>query len=408
MHLVSVLLLASAGCSNGAIDAASQAAMESAARDYRVGDKVVLGSPRLTAGIAGQGPLRSAEIQVWLADPTNHQPLEFVLPAGLRDAADLVVIPPDNPLTRAKIELGRQLFFDIRLSRFDDFSCAACHRPEQDYSAATVMPEVERNPLPAINRLFSQHQFWDGRANSLEDQPASPIKNPFEMNTSPEACTARVAAIEGYRLQFEAIFGEVSFENICRALACFQRVLVTGPSPWDYHRELRRYDGRDVKQLSAEELSAYEYLRAGAAADPMSAAALRGEELFFSDRTGCSWCHSGPNLTDESFHNLGAGMDQPEPDWGRYGITKRDRDRGAFKTPTLRNVANTPPYMHNGQFKTLDQVVRWLVKGGYPNEHLSAELRPLDLSLHEQRDLVEFLRSLTGPLPPVQSGRLPE
>jgi cytochrome c peroxidase len=372
------------------------------------GGEVVLGSPDLTAGIPGEGPLTVDEIQRWLANPHVHRPLEFTLPLGLSDAVELISIPPENQLTVAKIELGRQLFFDRRLSGQDTFACATCHIPEQDYTAYMVMPNIERNPPVSFNRLFSRSQFWDGRAESLEHQPTSPIKNPFEMDTTPEACVAKLKAIEGYRIQFEAIFGKLDFSAVSFALASFQRALVTGNSAWDYHRLVAEYESRDPATLSPEQKQSFSWLRRQAAADPMSEAAIRGDALFFGDRTRCSWCHTGPNLTDESFHNIGVGVSDSVPDWGRYKVTRRDEDRGAVKTPSLRNIARTPPYMHNGELETLEEVVDWFCQGGFAHEHLDDTIQPLDLTPSEKRDLVEFLKALTGPLPPVERKRLPE
>ena len=372
------------------------------------GGEVVLGSPVLTAGIFGEGPLTVEEIRRWLSNPHVHETLDFTLPIGLKDAVELIYIPPENPLTLAKIELGRQLFFDQRLSGRATFACATCHIPEQDYSAFMVMPDVERNPPVSFNRLFSSRQFWDGHAESLEHQPTSPIKNPFEMDTTPEACVATLKGIEGYRIQFEAIFGKLDFSSISFALATFQRVLVTGNSPWDYHRLLAEFESQDPEALSQEEQQMFSLVRQQAAANPMSAAAIRGEALFFGDRTQCSWRHVGPNLTDELFHNVGVGVATGIPDAGRYRVTHRDEDRGAFKTPTLRNIAQTPPYMHNGELETLEAVVDWFCQGGFAHEHLDEAIWPLDLTLIEKRDLVEFLKALTGPLPLVEQKRLPE
>jgi cytochrome c peroxidase len=357
-------------------------------------------------GIPGEGPLQLAQIKAWLADPQNHEPLEFVLPVGLRDEAAEIVIPEDNPLTRAKIELGRQLFFDKRLSD-GTFSCATCHQPEQFYSSYQVMPEVRRNASTAFNRILGREHFWDGRADSLESQPHSPVENPFEMNSSPEETTASVAAIDGYVLQFEAIFGAVSFTNICRALASFERVIVTGPAAWDYHR---LQEGRPPAPVgaAATELDERSQITPQTRGRAMSDAAVRGESLFFSDRAGCGNCHTGANLTDEQFHNLGVGTDAARPDEGRMKVTGDGQDRGAFKTPTLRNVAQTPPYMHNGQFSSLEQVIEFLDHGGGASENISPLIRPLGLSAGEKADLIEFLNSLTSELPPVETGRLPE
>lgn len=369
--------------------------------------KVVLGSPRLTAGIPGRAALTIPQIKAWLADPKNHEPLEFVLPLGLREAAGDVHIPPDNPLTRAKIELGRQLFFDRRLTVAESFSCSSCHISAQAYAAYQVMPEIGRNTLPAFNRILSREQFWDGRAKSLEDQPLSPIENRFEMRSSPEECTNCVAKIEGYRLQFESIFGEVSFPNICKALACFERALVSGPSAWDFDRELARWKDRNPSELSLPEREEYQEAADGAAAHPLSAAARRGRDLFFGERGGCGVCHSGSNLSDESYHFLGLPPLRDANDLGRFALTERENDRRAFKTPTLRNVALTPPYMHDGRFHLLAQVVAWFSQRERIELGTGDDATPLLLSEDEQRDLLEFLQSLNSPLPPVESGRLP-
>jgi cytochrome c peroxidase len=143
-------------------------------------------------------------------------------------------------------------------------------------------------------------------------------------------------------------------------------------------------------------------------AHPMSESAKRGRELFFGQKGGCTACHAGPNFTDEKYHNLGVGMDAEEPDLGRYEVTKEDKDRGAFKTPTVRNVALTAPYMHDGSQKTLEEVVEWYDKGGHPNDYLSKDVRKLNLTDEDKQDLVAFMKALTGELPKVQMGRLPQ
>jgi len=142
----------------------------------------------------------------------------------------------------------------------------------------------------------------------------------------------------------------------------------------------------------------------------MSDSAIRGMNLFFSDRTDCSVCHSGPNFTDEDFHNIGIGMDAPDrhEHLGRYEVTGRVEERGAFKTPTLRNVSKSPPYMHDGRFERLEQVIDHFIAGGFPNPQLSPLMKPLKLSEEEKRDLLSFLHALDSPLPAVEEGRLPE
>lgn len=370
--------------------------------------KIVLGSPSLTAGIPGAGPLTVREIEDWLDNERNHQPLDFVLPAGLHEAAAEIQLPPDQPLTRARIELGRQLFFDKRLSRDATFACATCHIPEQGYSAHLVMPEIGRNASVSFNRILGSEHFWDGRAESLEKQPESPLKNPFEMNTTFDEMVKALESIEGYRLQFKKIYGEVSLAAVGSALAAFQRSLVTEPTAWDALRILPQLAARPEGSLSAAEQQIQLRLRRALSDRPVNDAAKRGREIFYSDRARCAICHTGPNLTDEQYHNLGVGLDDEPLDPGRFEVTRREEDRGAFKTPTLRNLELTAPYMHNGQFETLEQVVDFFVAGGRANEQLDPLLEPIDLSPDEREDLVEFLKSLQSELPPVETGRLPE
>jgi cytochrome c peroxidase len=382
-------------------------------------EEVLLGSPELTAGIPGEGTLTLEEIQSWLADESNHVPLAVRLPLGLDRGAGQIKGLEENPLTRAKIELGRQLYFDPRLSADATVSCASCHAPDEGYSRHTptgvgIAGQVGgRNSPVSYNRILSDVQFWDGRAATLEEQALGPIANPIEMGNTHEACVACLAGIPGYVAQFDAVFGPggLTAENVARAIASFERAIVTGPSPFDYYEELKRYEEVDLEDLAEEDpelFAEYEQAQAAAAAHPMSESAVRGRDLFFSERVGCTQCHVGPNLADEKYHNLGVGMDKPEPDLGRYAVTMQDADRGAFKTPTIRNVALSAPYMHDGSQKTLEEVVDWYAKGGHPNQHLSNKVRKLDVTAQEKADLVEFMRACTGEFPPVATGRLPE
>jgi cytochrome c peroxidase len=408
LFFVLSLMGLSAGCDRSA--SGNISAPKAPAPEWLQGGKVVLGSPHLTSGIPGEGPLKVKEIRDWLSRPDVHEPLNFTLPFWFADAADLVWVPSDNRLTRAKIELGRQLFFDTRLSKVSDTGCASCHRPEQDYSIHGVMPQpvVRFNPPVTFNRLLSKRQSWDGRDESLEAQIKGPATNRFEMGMSMEDCTSRLAAIEGYRIQFEAIFGKLDFDSFAEALGSFQRALLTGPSPWDYRRLLAQCENRPTETFSADERQLLAKLREGARANPMSEAAIRGEALFFSERTRCASCHSGPNFTDEGYHNVGVGMDEADPEPGRYKVTRREEDWGAFKTPTLRNVARTSPYMHNGTLSTLQEVVDWFDRGGYMHADLDRSIRPLNLTREEKSDLMAFMEALSGELPPVETGRLPE
>lgn len=388
-------------------------------------ERVRLGEGDLLRGVPGSGKLTVEQLRGWLANPANHRELRPELPLGLNAGeADIQGLDAE-PLTRAKIELGRQLFFDPRLSRDGTVSCASCHAPEYGYAFPTQFgvgvegQEGKRNSPTAANRIFSTEQFWDGRAASLEEQAIGPMANPLEMGFSHDAVVETLKKVPAYVAQFNAVFdGEgVTIDNAGRALAAFERVLVSGPNAWDVDDRLRvlRDAYADEDPELADELVQLEKI---AAARPLSEAAKRGAELFFGDRTGCTQCHAGANFSDEAYHNLGVGMESitdlregdaiKQPlDWGRYEVTKDEADRGAFKTPGLRNVAETGPYMHDGSLATLDEVVAWYVKGGQPNPFLSPLIEPLDLSAAEQADLVAFLEALSGEWPEVETGRLP-
>jgi cytochrome c peroxidase len=377
----------------------------------------MLGSPELTAGIPGEGPLTVEQVRAWLDDPRNHETLEIELPLGLAEGALQVKGLADNPLTRAKIELGRQLYFDTRLSADGTISCASCHDPGEGFARHTPFgvgikgQTGIRNSPVSFNRILSDKQFWDGRAGSLEEQAIGPIQNPIEMGNTHEACLASLTAIEGYQIQFERIFGAFTIQEVGKALAAFERVLVTGPSPFDYQKQLDAFAALDPESLKEDDPELYEsYVQAKAQAEahPMSDSALRGKELYFSQKASCSACHVGANLTDELYHNLGVGMDAAEPDLGRFAVTMEEKDKGAFKTPTIRNVALTAPYMHDGSQKTLEEVVEWYTKGGHPNPQLSDKIKKLDLSAQEKTDLVEFMKACTGEFPKVETGRLPQ
>ncbi|MCA9100967.1 MAG: c-type cytochrome [Planctomycetales bacterium] len=394
----------------------SASSTEPASADVADGH-VTLGAPELTAGIPGEGDLIAEEITAWLDEPANHAELTVSLPLGLSEGELQIKGLEDNPLTRAKIELGRQLYFDPRLSADSTVSCASCHSPDHAFARETQFgvginnQEGGRNSPVAYNRILSDKQFWDGRAESLEAQAVGPIANPIEMGNTHDVCVSTVKDIPGYRQQFEKVFGDVSIDNVGKAIASFERTLVTGPTPYDYQKRLAAYEGVDPDELKADDPELYEEYQqvvADAEAHPMSESAKRGMEVFFSDRGGCSACHVGPNLTDERYHNLGVGMDAEEPDVGRFAETGEDKDKGAFKTPTIRNVALSAPYMHDGSQKTLAEVVDWYVKGGHPNEHLDENVKKLDLDDQAKQDLVAFMEACTGDFPQVETGRLPQ
>lgn len=381
---------------------------------------VLLGSPELTAGIPGNGPLKVDEVKAWLADPANHAVLTVELPTGLAAGQSQIKGLDKNPLTRAKIELGRQLYFDTRLSKDNTVSCASCHAPDAGYTAHTKTgvgingQTGDRNSPVSYNRILSDVQFWDGRAPSLEEQAKGPIQNPIEMGNTHEAVVKLLQANEVYRLQFEKIFGKVDIEAVAQAIASFERAIVSGPSPFDFYDKLQPFAALDLADLKTDDPKAfadYERLKKLADAHPMSESAQRGHKLFFGNKASCTACHVGPNLSDEKYHNLGVGMDAAKPDLGRFNQTKDAKDTGAFKTPTIRNVALSAPYMHDGSHATLEDVVAWYDKGGLggeKNPHLSDKIKKLSLTDEEKKDLVEFMKACTGELPKVATGRLPE
>lgn len=411
MALVASCTLASAGIAAESSSPASTA---------KKSNQVVLGDPELTAGIPGDGTLKLEEIQKWLADPANHQPLEVELPYGLAAASGQITGLEETPMTRAKIELGRQLYFDPRLSSDQTISCASCHHPDKGWAFDSQFgvgvdgQQGNRNSPVAYNRILSAAQFWDGRAATLEEQAIGPIANPIEMGNTHDFCVECLQGIPGYQVQFQKIFGgDITIESVGKALATFERAIVTGPTPYDYYEVVRNFQQQfpedELKYLQEDEPELYEkYAAALKGSEGMSESAKRGREIFFTEKGNCTACHAGANFTDELYHNIGVGMDAEEPDLGRYEVTKEDKDRGAFKTPTIRNIVQTAPYMHDGSQKTLEEVVDWYDQGGHPNPYLSDKMKKLNLTAQEKKDLVEFMKSVTGEFPKIESNRLPE
>lgn len=298
------------------------------------------------------------------------------------------VIPADNPQTDAKIRLGRQLYFDRRLSGDHTISCATCHIPATGWAhhAPTdtgIGGQVGgRNSGTIVDAAYMEFQFWDGRAGSLEEQALGPIHNPIEMGETLENVVRKLNAIPGYRAQFQQVFGtDVTTDGIAKAIAAYERTIVSGPSPYD------RYIMGDKKA--------------------MSASAVRGMNIF-NGKGHCTTCHGGPAFSDQSFHNLGVGMNKPEPDTGRAKVTGDPSDCGKFKTPGLRNVAMTYPYLHDGSEKSLMDVVGFYDRGGIPNRNLDPLIQPLNLTRQEKEDLVAFMEALTGPFPVDEAPPLPK
>jgi cytochrome c peroxidase len=344
------------------------------------------------------------------------------LPAWLRPGAGQVKDLTDNPLTRGRIELGRQLFFDPRLSADSSVSCATCHELEHGFTVATRVAKGvagqagTRNPPALLNRIMlsvgDDRQFWDGRATSVEDALLHALADPTEMNAKPSAIVDRLSGIEGYRLQFECLYGDVSWDAIGDAIGAFVRCLVTGDSAYDAEVTWRSYRNLAQELLAEDtELAARRSeAREAAARNPFMESAHRGERLFFGNRAWCSACHNGVNFTDEGFHNIGVSLAASEPDLGRYRVTGRDEDWGAFKTPTIRGAVHTAPYMHDGSVDTLADVIEWYAHAGAANRNLDYRYRWIDrtsLSRQDRDDLVAFVKACSGSLPTVEKSRLP-
>ena len=299
--------------------------------------------------------------------------------------------PADNPPTVETIALGRRLFYDPKLSADSTVSCASCHDPKFGFadprpvSVGVGGKRGKRNAPPVLNAAYNPVQFWDGRAPTLEEQAAGPIANLVEMSHTLEDCVRKLNADAQYVAQFDNAFGPggVSLDRLKKAIASFERTLLSADSPFD------RYQfGGEKKALSA--------------------AAVRGLEIFKDKKRGnCAVCHTigekDALFTDGKFHNIGEGIDPSSGemlDLGRFDQTKIEADKGAFRTPTLRNIAKTAPYMHDGRIHTLKEVVDFYVGGGSSNPQLDKEIKELKLNGRERADLVEFLESLTGSIPP--------
>jgi cytochrome c peroxidase len=290
-----------------------------------------------------------------------------------------MVVPPDNPMTAPKVELGRLLFFDARLSGDGTTACVSCHRPEhgltdgrRDAAGAYGVPAGRSCPT-LWNVGYQQAFFWEGSAASLEAAIAGVWRYVLAPGRPGQAGVADVAArldrIAGYRRRFVAAFGEgATVDNVPKALAAFLRTLVADRSPWV------RFWAGDGGALSER--------------------ARRGWAVF-DGKAGCTGCHNGLLLTDLQYHNVGIGMRAESPDLGRWGKTREQRDRGAFKTPTLLNVARSAPYFHDGSVATLEEAVDLMAGGGLPNPNLDARLEPVALTPSERASLLAFLRELT-------------
>lgn len=328
------------------------------------------------------------------ASPSGHAPHGTVTIDGIT-VADIGPLPTSIPTPStnlnytAKIDLGKQLYFDGRLSKNGAISCAFCHNPGTGFAdprqtSIGIGGGVGGRQSPTVyNTAFNHLQFWDGRARSLEEQAIGPIHNPIEMGETHENVVRKLGKVKGYQQQFRAVFGsDVNIQDIANAIAAYERTVISTDSAFD------KYVLGDQKA--------------------MDEAAVRGMTLF-KGKARCILCHNGSNFTDNQFHNLGVPQVGPaKEDPGRYNVTRAEKDKGAFKTPTLRSIIETAPYMHDGAFKTLEEVVDFLNEGGGANQNLSALVKPLNLTPEEKTDLIAFLKALTGEPVKFQMPKLPK
>jgi cytochrome c peroxidase len=310
----------------------------------------------------------------------THDAAKAILPVQVRLLPELVgLVSLEDAAAPAedRVELGRRLFFDPRLSSDGSMSCASCHQPDHAFSFPGPHPrgvhgrETRRHPPALINRNWGSVQFWDGRSASLQEQALKPIEDPEEMDTPLPVVLERLNADEEYRRLFANSFEDgVSVDNLAIALASFEKALVSHDSRVD-----RFISSSDTNTLSREE---------------------RQGLWIFESKGGCWQCHSGPNYADEEFHNTGVSWGKEPLDLGRYEVTGEDADRGRFRTPTLRDVALSAPYMHDGSLATLRDVVEFYNRGGNVNPHLDERIRPLNLTAEELGFLEAFLKAMTG------------
>ncbi len=332
----------------------------------------------------GDGPALSADLAALESDnPVRALPGRMV---GHDLSLSETTTPPDPQRAR----LGRWLYFDGRLSADGSISCATCHIPEHGFSEPTPVSTGIGGQLGArkspsfLNAAFAFYPetFWDGRAAGLEEQAKGPIENPIEMGETHGAVVARIAASPTYAHFFEQAFGDpaVDIDRIALAIADYERTRVSGNSAYDRFKE---YDEEEDGPLAAPILT------------PLQE---RGHDLFFGDAL-CATCHVGNHFTDSKFHNLGVGWDaenETMADPGRFEVTGVDADRGAFKTPGLREVTRRAPYMHDGSLATLRDVMDHYVKGGEENPWLSPKMEILDLTEADIDALVAFMQALEG------------
>ncbi|HEY5402902.1 MAG TPA: cytochrome c peroxidase [Pyrinomonadaceae bacterium] len=295
------------------------------------------------------------------------------LPEALK-SYEPMSIPQDNPMTPEKVALGRQLFFDERLSVDGTRSCYSCHVCEHGLTDGLPKAigagnkQLTRSSPTLWNIGYHKEFYWDGRSASLEKQALAAWTG-GNMGAKAEDIVVKLNALQEYKAQFQKVFqSDATPDNVVKAIAAFERTIISGNTAWD------RWKAGDNTAINQS--------------------AFRGWNIFQAIK--CNNCHDGVLFTDQQYHNVGIGMDAKEPDPGRFKVTNKPEDTGAFKTPTLRDIANTAPYFHDGSAKTLEEAMDIMLAGGKPNEHLDKKNLEVHKILPEQReDLLAFFRSLS-------------
>ncbi len=279
--------------------------------------------------------------------------------------------PEGNEPTQLRFELGKKLFYEVKLSKNEDQSCASCHRLPSAFTDGRTVSSFHENEFPRnaptlANLAWSPYFMSEGGVPTLELQALGPIHEKHELALSMEEVIDRLKSKENYTELAQAAYGrELDAFVITRALACFERALISGDSKFDRHYFLKSNDYTEAEQ--------------------------KGMDLFFSERTQCSSCHALPFFTDYQFYSLGF----EDADIGLERRTYLATDRGKFKTPSLRNIELTAPYMHNGSMSSLEEVVSFYNSGGGNRATKDSRMKPLNLSKEEEAHLVAFLKSLT-------------
>ncbi|WP_444996715.1 cytochrome-c peroxidase [Aliikangiella sp. IMCC44359] len=319
-----------------------------------------------------------------LAKPVNSTNLIFE--AG-HDSLKNWLMPKKVPHTKGneptalRIELGKKLFFDPRLSKDQNMSCASCHNPMFGWSDGLTTAKgfksktLGRASPTIINTAFQTLQMWDGRKKNLEEQALGPMVSPDEMNIGIEGAVNFIQNNQQYVKLFNQAYPNepVNEKTLAKAIANFESTIISNNSPFD------RWVKGDKKAMTAQQIN--------------------GFKLFVDPNKGnCEVCHSAPNFTDNGFNNVGlASYGKEKPDLGRYAIKPIRILKGAFKTPTLREVVHTAPYFHDGSAKTLEEVVAHYVTGGVVKKDISPNMKPLSLTAKEQADIVAFMHALSTP-----------